>query len=125
MLRHQRSWHYTLFLGGWSAPLIVPDLDSEFVDMVLSLKLLGAHHRLHLGARHATPPAHGSIDELCLEVHVAHVAGGCRLFRGMAISTGRRDSLACQFGNDRCCVFLAWPRRRNEKQDCEADVQFC
>ena len=59
----------TLFLGGWSAPLLVPHLYS-----VVDLVLLQAHAFdlcVHLDARNAASPAPGPVDELCMEVRAA------------------------------------------------------
>ena len=74
----------TLFLGGWSSPVQFSGLDS-LLDLVLR-QAAGAHLRVHLGARHGAAPAHGSADELRVEIHAAHDAGGHPFGGRLAIS---------------------------------------
>ena len=73
--------------GRMVCAVALADLDS--LMGVVFCQAAGPHRGLYLDTRHATPPAHGSIDEFCLEVYVADGAGGGGVSGSMAISTSR------------------------------------
>src|SRR6185437_8357873 len=70
----------------------------SYVDPILDLVLRQAPHHdpwLHLDPRHAAPPAHGSADELRLEIHASHVAD-LHLHRGRMEIPSSCDRRLCR-----------------------------
>ena len=98
----------TLFLGGWSAPLLVPHLDSVWIWFFA--KLLAHHRHLHLDPRHAPAPAHGSAHELRVEIHAAHGAARDILRRPLALYARRGAALARLRRADRSSLRSSQPK---------------
>ena len=102
------------------------------VDLVLR-QAAGADLRVHLGARHGAAPAHGSADELRVEIHAADDAGGDSFGRHLALSHGRRggaeaagrcDTLAGLCTGDFCAVYNAGARAGARPEDREESLSL-
>src|ERR1700733_6436718 len=80
---------------------------------------------IHLGTRHPASPAHGSVDELCVEIYVADGLGGCGIGRGMALSGPRRDAVAGKHSVYCSGLRAVGARRGDKKQDRKTNLSFC
>src|ERR1700733_623400 len=105
------------------SPIALSDMD-PLLDLVLR-ETPGPHHRLHLGTRDFAPLAHGSIDELCLEVHAAHGPGGRGVSRSLALLAPGCDAMVGEYGVACGGLCAAGPRSREQKQNCETNLSFC
>src|SRR5216684_3271610 len=70
---------------------------------------------IYLGPLYPAPAAHGSVDELRLEVYVADGTGGGGIGRSMAFSGPRRNAVAGQH-SVYCSGLRAVGARRGDKK---------